>query len=282
MRGARVERALGRRLDVLGRVEVGLADLEVHYLLALPFERASAREHLERGFRPQSCHPLGHVHGAHYILVEFIEIAAGDFLMGDASGAPCERPVHRVHVDAFAMAVTPVTNAAYARYLAATGAAPPPYWGRERFDGAEQPVVGLSWDEASAFAAWADARLPTEAEWERAARGGVEHGRLPWAGVAAPRRFTEPPRVRATPPNPFGLFDLSGVCHEWCADWYADDYYAHSPAANPRGPANGTRRVSRGGAWRHADPWSAVGHRSSLPPALRYTDYGVRLARDVR
>jgi len=214
--------------------------------------------------------------------VDFVEIAAGDFLMGDAGGAPCERPVHRVHVDAFAMAVTPVTNAAYARFLAATGTAPPPFWGREGFDAAEQPVVGLSWDEASAFATWADARLPTEAEWERAARGGVEHGRLPWAGTAAPRRFTEPPRVRATPPNPFGLFDLSGVCHEWCADWYADDYYAHSPAANPLGPATGTRRVSRGGAWRHADPWSAVGHRSSLPPALRYTDYGVRLARDVR
>ena len=71
---------------------------------------------------------------------------------------------------------------------------------------------------------------------------------------------------------------MSGVCHEWCADWYAEDYYALSPDRNPRGPAAGTRRVSRGGAWRHADPWSAVAHRSSLPPHLRYSDYGLRLA----
>jgi formylglycine-generating enzyme required for sulfatase activity len=214
--------------------------------------------------------------------VHFVEVGAGEFLMGDATGAPCEQPVHRVHVDAFAIAVTPVTNTVYAGYLAATGAAPPAFWGRDGFDHPEQPVVGLSWDEALAFAAWAEARLPTEAEWEKAARGGVAQGRLPWPGDAAARQFTRPPRVRATPPNPLGLFDLSGVCHEWCADWYADDYYARSPAANPLGPPTGTRRVSRGGAWRHADPWSAVGHRSSLPPSLRYSDYGIRLARDRR
>ena len=87
--------------------------------------------------------------------------------------------------------------------------------------------------------------------------------------------------MRATPANPLGLHDLSGVCHEWCADWYDETYYAVSPARDPHGPATGTRRVSRGGAWRHADPWSAVAHRSSLPPHLRYSDYGVRLARDA-
>jgi iron(II)-dependent oxidoreductase len=213
--------------------------------------------------------------------VDFVEVAAGEFIMGDPRGAPCERLLHPVRLDAFLIAVTPVTNAAWAAYLEAAGVPPPAFWGRPGFDDPAQPVVGVSWDEARAFAAWSGARLPTEAEWEQAARGGVADGRLPWPGPAPAARFTQPPRVRATPANPLGLFDLSGVCHEWCADWYDDDYYPRSPRVNPTGPATGTRRVSRGGAWRHADPWSAVGHRSSLPPDLRYSDYGVRLARDV-
>src|SRR5581483_6895329 len=105
--------------------------------------------------------------------VSFVRIPAGAFTMGWLTGAPAERPPHVVWVDAFAIARTPATNADSARYRAATGAPPAPFAERAGFDDPRQPVVGLAWDDAVALAAWMDARLPTEAEWERAARGGL-------------------------------------------------------------------------------------------------------------
>jgi iron(II)-dependent oxidoreductase len=212
--------------------------------------------------------------------VDFVEVAAGPFLMGWSAGLPDETPPHDVWLDAFLIARTPVTNAEFAPYLTATGALAPAFWGQPGFDDPRQPVVGLAWDEAVAFATWADARLPTEAEWEKAARGGLVGATFPWGEALPAERFARPPVVGGTPANALGLTDFSGVCHEWCADWHDGAYYARSPARNPRGPTTGTRRVSRGGAWRHANPWSPVAHRSSLPPHLRYSDYGVRLARD--
>ena len=217
----------------------------------------------------------------HYILVDFVEVAAGPFTMGWSDGHPAERPAHPVWVAAFAIATTPVTNAEWAVWLDATGGRPPAFWQAPSFSAPDQPVVGISWDEAAAFAAWSGARLPTEAEWEKAARGGRAATRYPWGDEPrAGGALGAPPRVRSTPANALGVYDLAGVCHEWCADWFDEGYYAVAPARDPRGPATGTRRVSRGGAWRHADPWSPVAHRSSLPPHLRYSDYGVRLARD--
>jgi formylglycine-generating enzyme required for sulfatase activity len=218
--------------------------------------------------------------------VELVHLPGDWFWMGWDEGLPGEGPRHRVWVGEFAIARCPVTNTEFAPFLAATGIPPPPWWHHADFSAPDQPVVGVTWDDAARFCAWLAAedgapyRLPTEAEWERAARGGVDGARFPW-GAAHPggARFARPPRVGATPANPLGLLALSGVCHEWCLDWESDGYYATSPQRDPRGPATGARRVSRGGAWRHQDPWSPVARRSSLPPHLRYSDYGFRVVR---
>lgn len=224
--------------------------------------------------------------------VEFVEVPAGRFWMGWEEGLPAERPRHPVLVDSFEIAKTPVTNAEYTRFLEATPVAPPAYWGDPRFNNPQQPVVGVNWKEAVAFCEWLTLetgqthRLPTEAEWEKAARGGLDGARYPWGNAKPEEVFpntklplTAPPAVGWGPANGFGLTDLSGSCHEWCLDWYEEGYYLASPTLNPRGPLAGTRKVSRGGAWRHQHPWSPVARRSSLPPQLRYSDYSFRVVR---
>ena len=213
---------------------------------------------------------------------------AGWFWMGCQAGHPGARPRHRVWLDRFAIARAPVSNREYARFLDASGAGAPPWWSDPRFNDPEQPVVAVSWLDATSFCEWLSSRegspcrLPTEAEWEKAARGGLDDHRFPWGDAPpAAAKLDRPPRAADTPANPLRLVGLSGVCHEWCLDWHDETYYACSPERNPRGPDSGTRRVSRGGAWRHQDPWSEVAHRSSLPPGLRYSDYGFRVVRET-
>ena len=219
--------------------------------------------------------------------MDLVEIPPGWFWMGWEEGHPGERPRHRVWIESFRIARAPVTNRDYASFLASTGTASPPWWGDPRFSHPAQPVVGVNWPEAVAYCDWLAQetglghRLPTEAEWEKAARGGLCAARFPWGDARPPvSSFDRPPLVTDTPANSLGLLALSGVCHEWCLDWEDDGYYARSPERSPQGPTSGTRKASRGGAWRHQDAWSPVAHRSSLPPALRYSDYGFRMVRE--
>lgn len=222
---------------------------------------------------------------------EMRRINAGEFAMGDAHGRPDERPVHNVYVSAFELAVLPVTNAEFARFLAATGHEPPRFWEDARFNAREQPVVGVNWFDAADYCAWLSAatrralRLPTETEREKAMRGGREGEAYPWGDEAGNDggifQQDAPAPVGRSQPNGFGLLDIAYNVHEWCSDWYGADYYAGSPARDPQGPAAGTRRASRGGAWRHQVKVCRCAARSSLLPTSRYNDYGFRVACDA-
>lgn len=224
-----------------------------------------------------------------------VRIPAGSFLMGAAPEEPGaqdnERPAHQVHVDAFELAVTQLTNAEYAQFLTATNHREPKHWREPLFSHPEQPVVAPSWFDAVAYCEWLSAltgrhyRLPTEAEWEYAARGGLEQKLYPWghepleslANYSARWKRAPEPVGRAEH-NAFGLADIGANVHEWCSDWFDANYYAASPERNPQGPSTGTRRSSRGGSWRHYTKVSRCAARSSIPPQFEYADYGLRLA----
>jgi sulfatase modifying factor 1 len=214
--------------------------------------------------------------------------------MGSEHGQDNERPIHRVFIGAFLLGAHQVTNQDYVRFLRATGKLPPPFWHDPNFSHPLQPVVGVSWHEAVAYCEWLAAstscsyRLPTEAEWERAARGALEGARFPWGDAQpeslpnyAQRWQTGPEPVGQSEPNTYGLFDICANVHEWCSDWYCPDYYAITPDRNPRGPETGTRRASRGGSWRHHIKVSRCAARSSIPPQFQYADYGFRVACDA-
>jgi len=219
-------------------------------------------------------------------------VPGGTFGMGSARGRPDERPVHDAEVPAFAMARTPVTRAEYGAFLQATAREPPPWWSDLAFSDPDQPVVGVTWHDATAYAEWLCVsfggrwRLPTEAEWERAARGGREQAATAWgdalpSGEVPVGALRGPWPVGRGTPNGYGLLDVGTVVHEWCLDWYGADYYRDAPRLDPRGPAEGSRRSSRGGSWRHRVRWSPPAARSSLPPSFRYADYGFRVLREV-
>lgn len=225
---------------------------------------------------------------------DVVHIPAGEFVMGSDNARSDERPQHQVYLDAFELDRFEVTNAQYRRFVIATHRAPPRYWSEIDFPSgqARYPVVGVSWDDADAYCAWVNKRLPTEAEWEKACRGAA--GRVyPWGDDWVPRRAnvdvtTRAPqtgdqvwetawnslRTSAASPglkpvgafpegaSPYGAMDLVGNASEWTADWYNWSDYAAMPSRNPRGLGPPWNRNLRGSAW--YDPQGARGWAQDL------------------
>jgi sulfatase modifying factor 1 len=280
---------------------------------------------------------------------DMVLIPAGTFRMGtdDPSGFPAdgEGPIREVRLDAFYVDITPVTNAAFRRFVTATSyvteaerfgwsfvfvgdmaeadrdvpsVSGVEWWRRVEGanwmhpegpssnvnDRADHPVVQVSWNDAVAYAAWAGKRLPTEAEWECAARGGLDQKIYAWGDELTPEGvhlcniwqgtfpvlntaedgYASVSPVRAFPPNGFGLYSATGNTWEWCADWFHSGFHADATRLNPVGPPEGSARVLKGGSYlchRSYCNRYRVAARSSNTPDSATTNMGFRCVRDA-
>jgi iron(II)-dependent oxidoreductase len=204
-------------------------------------------------------------------------IPGGEFIMGKDSEKGYDfSPAHKVKVDSFYMDRHEVTNEEYVRFCEETGHRLPEFWNTDIFrsgiDYQDYPVVGIDWSDANKFAAWAGKRLPTEAEWEYAARGGLVDKDYPngnnwtkeiakqdtstWKNLVDPVEYYES--------NGFGLYDMSGNVWEWVADRYSEAYYSKSETDNPAGAKSGNNRVIRGGSWHSGAMCKKVYYRKGL------------------
>ena len=227
--------------------------------------------------------------------LEYVWIQPGSFQMGAVEGddeaGEGEKPQHPVTISkGLWLAKSPVTVAAYKRFAEETRAEMPetpdfnPGWQKE-----DHPIVEVSWDEAVAYCQWAVGRLPTEAEWEYAARGGKSGLVYPWGNEINEGNAkygsggTSP--VESYPANGFGLYDMAGNVWEWCSDWYDDNYYSQSPDKAPQGPSRGELRVLRGGSWVNAWVYYpgdlSASNRDRNVPGNRVNNVGFRCAREV-
>lgn len=230
-----------------------------------------------------------------------VVIPAGEFVMGSEE-ARVDAPDHRVFLSAYEIDRYEVTNAQYWEFLdylkktndhskcfkgeTSGKDHTPRFWDNEYYNVPDYPVVRIDWYDAYAYAAWAGKRLPTEAEWEKAARG-LDKRRFPWGNEWDPARCNlsgEPKPVGSLEANKsvYGCYDMAGSVHELCADWYADSYYAESPTMNPKGPDRGVRKVIRGGS-RFSKPFQVQSFtRKSEQPELFNLALGFRCAKDVK
>jgi formylglycine-generating enzyme required for sulfatase activity len=211
-------------------------------------------------------------------------VPAGEFTMGSNEGAD-EQPVHRVSLDTYYMDKYEVTVEQYAKFLEATSPETPQYWDIMNASlSRKRPVVYVNWTDAASYCRWAGKRLPTEAEWEKAARG--TDGRMyPWGNEPptslranfgkkdwSNHKATVPAGLLEDGKSPYGIYDLAGNVFEWVSDWYDKAYYKNSPSQNPKGPERGEEKVARGGSWN-----SPLGH---LRSTIRF-GYSPAFSRDI-
>ena len=258
------------------------------------------------------------------IELPWVEVPGGSFQMGSNDGESWEKPVHTVTLDTFEITKYEITNAEYAQFLNAIGCrfdghfTDPTYGdvryidmdnGQIAYSGSKfasksgldvYPVIEVSWYGANAFAQWVCGRLPTEAEWEFAARGGnlsrgtIYSGSNSADSVAWYEDNSDSEgnsnlfqghgtmKVGLKKPNELGIYDMSGNVAEWCHDWYAADYYSHSPVENPQGPAGGTSRILRGGEWGGDSTACYVYDRGAIQPNYTRPEFGFRVAKSKR
>ncbi|TFH22396.1 MAG: hypothetical protein E4H10_13840 [Bacteroidia bacterium] len=220
-------------------------------------------------------------------------IPGGTFYMGSNDHQRIAQPKHPVTLNPFYMDTHEVSNQEYHQFCMSTGHELPEFWGMDIYKSGlnypDHPVVGVSQFNATEYADWAGKRLPTEAEWEYAARAGIEDISFPYGQNAdqSQARFndplaeTGPVKTASYSPNNFGLYDMSGNAWEWVSDWFSEEYYQESPAANPTGPAQGSFRVLRGGGWHSGPGCTSVHHRNALPTHWVDMAGGFRCVKDV-
>jgi formylglycine-generating enzyme required for sulfatase activity len=246
---------------------------------------------------------------------EMVRIPAGTFIMGsdrksDRNAYRVELPQRKVFLDAYDIDKYEVTTVQYLKFVLATNRPPQVDW---KFDGgnfqetmAAHPIMHVTWYDADEYCRWAGKRLPTEAEWEKAARGDQDARIYPWgdemaglsrsnfgrSGLSGPVR-DRPERLLLYPPiisvfkyenavSPYGIFQMVGNVAEWVADWYDKDYYKSAPDRNPKGPEKGSHKGFRGGGWIDSTPTVRVSQRNGTDPKTSMNWLGFRCARDVK
>ena len=233
-------------------------------------------------------------------------VPAGSFPMGvppgDRDGGRDEYPRHEVFLDAYYIDKYEVTNGRYLEFIRVTGHRKPQHpsnpkrnlWqgGMMPEEVTDRPVINVDWYDADAYCRWAGKRLPTEAEWEKAAKG-TEDYRFPWGDVEPTdkhlnflqrwvgERTLMPVGSYEAGKSPYGVYDVAGNVFEWVADWYDSGYYAKSPAKNPKGPETGTRKVVRGSGWQSETPTVRIFTRFGSDPKNRNESTGFRCAKDA-